>query len=297
MTDEYFAQNPPPSMRRRSGGKGLLLAAFLVFVLGAAAIAAAVWTGKLDIEMGRSPDPAMVNGPQSAAALPAPAASLTVAPSAAPAAPQGTDARLAALEARVAELDLREAAASGNAARAEGLLIAFAARRALDRGAPLGYLEDQLRLRFADSQPHAVDTVVAAAAKPVTIDQLLAGLDALGAAAENPDRGLWQRFKGEVAGLFVIRRSEAPVSRPADRIDRARLLLQAGKLDQAINEVRAFPGSAAWVESARRYDDARRALDLIETTALIGTRELKDASGKTVEQPSPVVPPAPKAAD
>src|SRR3546814_3562519 len=34
------------------------------------------------------------------------------------------------------------------------LLIAFAARRALDRGLSLGYLEAQLRLRFGDDQPN-----------------------------------------------------------------------------------------------------------------------------------------------
>ena len=46
-------------------------------------------------------------------------------------------------------------AASGNAARAEGLLIAFSARRTLERGNDLGYLGDQLRLRFGDAEANA----------------------------------------------------------------------------------------------------------------------------------------------
>ena len=45
----------------------------------------------------------------------------------------GLEQRLAAAEQRLARLDLQAQAASGNAARAEGLLIAFAARRSLAR--------------------------------------------------------------------------------------------------------------------------------------------------------------------
>src|SRR5690606_34403984 len=71
----------------------------------------------------------------------------------------GLDQRIAAMEQRLARLDLQAAAAEGNAARAEGLLIAFAARRSIERGAQLGYLADQLQLRFGNAQPVAVRTV------------------------------------------------------------------------------------------------------------------------------------------
>src|SRR3546814_8952066 len=57
----------------------------------------------------------------------------------------GLDQRLAAAQQRLARLDLQAQAAAGNAARAEGLLIAFASRRAIERGVELGYLADQLR--------------------------------------------------------------------------------------------------------------------------------------------------------
>ena len=63
--------------------------------------------------------------------------------------------RVADLEDRLSRINVQAQAASGNAARAEGLLIAFAARRALDRGSPLGYIDPQLRLRFGDAQPKA----------------------------------------------------------------------------------------------------------------------------------------------
>lgn len=91
----------------------------------------------------------------------------------------GFDQRLAAMEQRLARLDLQAQAASGNAARAEGLLIAFATRRSMERGAPLGYLADQLRLRFGDARPNAVRTIIEASRDPVTLDQLMARLEGL----------------------------------------------------------------------------------------------------------------------
>ena len=64
------------------------------------------------------------------------------------------DRRVAELEARIAQIGARANAAVGNADRAEGLLVAFAARRALDRGVALGYIEALLRDRFG-AQPAA----------------------------------------------------------------------------------------------------------------------------------------------
>ena len=46
-------------------------------------------------------------------------------------------------------------------------LVAFAARRTIERGQSLGYLETQLRVRFGSTQQAAVDRVIAAAQKPV----------------------------------------------------------------------------------------------------------------------------------
>ena len=53
--------------------------------------------------------------------------------------------RVAALEQRLGQVDTHSRAAVGNADRAEGLLVAFAARRALDRGVALGFLEALLQ--------------------------------------------------------------------------------------------------------------------------------------------------------
>lgn len=204
----------------------------------------------------------------------------------------GLEQRLAAAEQRLARLDLQAQAASGNAARAEGLLIAFAARRSLARGAELGYLADQLRLRFGDALPNAVDTVVNFSRKPVTLDQLVARLDGLAPKLADPaEQSLVDRLQSEVGGLFVIRRESTPSPQPAQRMERARYFLESGRVDRAIEEVRGLPGAPnadAWIKDAERYADAQRALDLIETSAVLEPRRLRDSAGTPVEQPSPV---------
>lgn len=203
----------------------------------------------------------------------------------------GIEQRLAAAEQRLARLDLQAQAASGNAARAEGLLIAFAARRSLARGAELGYLADQLRLRFGDALPNAVDTVITFSRKPVTLDQLVARLEGLAPKLADPaEQNLVERIQREVGGLFVIRRESTPSPQPARRMERARYFLESGRIDKAIEEVRGLPGAPnadAWIRDAERYADAQRALDLIETSAVLEPRRLRDSAGTPVEQPSP----------
>jgi hypothetical protein len=87
-----------------------------------------------------------------------------------------TTRRVTQLERRLAEIDNETRAAAGNASRAEGLLIALAARRALDRGVGLGYIEGLLQQRFGATQRPAVATVITASRQPVTLDRLQAGL-------------------------------------------------------------------------------------------------------------------------
>ncbi len=298
MPDEIFSK-PRPVVHRGGSGRTILFTAFLAFLAGAVLVGWLVWDGKLQLDMGK-PAP-VVSGAQTVANLPSavpqaqPSSEPSVAqPAAAAVIAQGAeDQRLAALEARLAQLDLRAAAASGNAARAEGLLIAFAARRTIERGAPLGYLDDQLRLRFMAAQPQAVETVLAAARQPVTLDQLAAQLDVMSndLAATPIDESGWARLRREVSGLFVIRRDDAPSTTPLDRLDRAKLMLRAGRIDEAIGEISRLPGAASaseWIVTARRHGEALKALDLIEKAAMLEPRELRDSSGFRVEQTSPL---------
>ena len=204
----------------------------------------------------------------------------------------GIDQRLAAAEQRLSRLDLQAQAAAGNAARAEGLLIAFAIRRAIDKGAELGYLADQLRLRFGDALPNAVNTILTFSREPVTLDQLTARLDGLAPQLQSGDnRGGFERFTEELGALFTIRRESAPSPQPEMRIERARLFLLSGRTDSAIAEVREMPGAAnaqGWLRDAERYAATQRALDLIETSAVLEPRRLRDGAGNRISQPSPV---------
>lgn len=209
------------------------------------------------------------------------------------------EGRLAMLEDRLSRIDYQSNAASGNAARAEGLLIAFAARRMVDEGKPLSYVADQLRLRFSNAQPNAVDTIISFSKDPVTIDELSARLLAL--APQLTDRsasqGVWSRMTSELGSLFVVRRDNPTLSSPAARVERARLMLISGRIPEAIDEVERLPGAdlaKTWIADARRYSTAQRALDLLETTAMLEPSRLNDATGHAVNQSSPLSAPVPQ---
>jgi hypothetical protein len=188
-------------------------------------------------------------------------------------------ARVAELEQRLSRINLQAESASGNASRAEGLLVAFAVRRALDRGLSLGYLEAQLRLRFGDDQPNAVKTIIETSREPVTLEQLRAELDAIAPelVGRSGDKGsLWTGLRRELGELFVVRPAGTQSPRATERLERARRYLAGGMVDQAITEVEAMPGAAEagdWLIDARRYHEARRALDLIETAAILEPRD------------------------
>lgn len=204
----------------------------------------------------------------------------------------GLDSRVAAMEQRLAKLDLQAQAAAGNAARAEGLLITFAARRAIERGTPLGYLADQLRLRFGDARPNAVATIIEASQDPVTLDQLIYRLDGLAPELTNAssEAGPLSWFGRELSGLFVVRREDQPSPQPQRRVERARLFLESARPEAAVAEVRNLPNAgeaAGWIQDAERYARAQRALELLETTAILESRGLRDGVGNRVEQPSP----------
>lgn len=205
----------------------------------------------------------------------------------------GLDQRIAAAEQRLAQLDLQTQAATGNAARAEGLLIAFATRRTMERGAELGYLADQLRIRFSDALPNAVNTVIQTARDPITLDELLARLEGLGPElSDSTEEPSFDRFRRELSELFIIRRESSPSPQPERRLERARYFLESGRVSAAIAEVKKLPGASsatAWIRDAERYAAAQQALDLIETSAVLEPRRLRDGEGNLVQQASPVV--------
>ncbi|QUT08040.1 hypothetical protein KFK14_01445 [Sphingobium phenoxybenzoativorans] len=205
------------------------------------------------------------------------------------------DVRIRELEDRLTRITVEAQAASGNAARAEGLLVAVAARRSLDSGAPLGYVEGQLRLRFGQAQPRAVATIINAAREPVTLADLEAELDAIGPhlTGNPPDASWWTTFKNEARQMVIIRKSSTPSPLPDRAYRRAQRLLESGRVDAALVEVERLPAhdvADRWLQMARRYREARRALDLIETAAILEPRQIRTGDGAAVAQQSPLAP-------
>jgi len=297
---EPFTTAPAASRRRMQMRTlvGLGLSAFLLGALATWVLAGSPGVPSLDLFTVRDEEPAVS---QTAAPVPAATASQAVAASAGQAAELeemaetqgGLDQRVAAMEQRLARLDLQTQAAAGNAARAEGLLVTFAARRSLERGVPLGYLADQLRLRFGDAQPNAVRTVIEVSRDPITLDRLIARLDGLAPELVEapPEEGAIGWLSRELGELFVVRREDSPSPEPRRRLERARLFLESGRTEAAVSEVSNLPnaaGAADWIADAERYAAAQRALELLETAALLEPRELRDSAGRNVQQVSPV---------
>jgi len=189
-------------------------------------------------------------------------------------------ARLAAagatvqVEGQAVPVYVTDPAISGDAVRGEGLLLTFAVRRTLDNGASLGYLAEQLRLRFGATQPQAVATIISAAQAPVTIDKLQTELSELAPilVSSHRDNSVWETVKRELSQLFVLRRDDGSTRTPEQRLIRAQAFVEAGNLSAALSEVTAMPGAPAaqpWMIRAKRYADARKALDRLEQMALI----------------------------
>ena len=288
MPDDYYTSQPAAAPRAGPSLRAVLLAGLISFLGGAGLVGWLVWNGQIDLGL-RSAAPPVVSGQQvisPASPNPAPTFATTA-----------LDQQVAALERRMAQLNLQTAALGGNSARAEGLLVALATRRAIEQGKPLEYLESQLRTRFGVARPAAVNTLVAAAKTPVTLDQLAAQLDGLAPAllARPKDEDGWSRFTRELSGLFVIRHDDGKTASPDQRLDHARMLLRSGEVEAAIAEVAKLPDSAPardWMTAARRYAEAQAALDQIEQAALTEPELLKDGNGEAVRQLGLVATPA-----
>ena len=275
--------------------RALAIGAFLLLLIG---IAGGGWAVNRWMTGDNSPPPAKMIAAPVGAANPAvvkggaDAAPLMVAPIDGA---YALAARVAELEQRLSRITLEAESASGNASRAEGLLVAFAVRRALDRGLSLGYLDAQLRLRFGDDQPNAVKTIIDTSREPVTLEQLRNELDAMApqlVGRGGDDNGsLWTGLRRELSELFVVRAAGTQSPRASERLDRARRYLTAGQADLAISEVEAMPGSevaSEWLIEARRYHEARRALDLIETAAILEPRDSPAAAlARKTAEPTP----------
>lgn len=200
---------------------------------------------------------------------------VAVNPPPAPASPHAPDAaRIAALEQRLAGVENATQQAQGSAGRADALVVAFAARRAIDRGVALGYLENLLVDRFGARHPAAVATIITASHQPVRLDDLVTGYEGLASELRRggPQDSWWTSFKREFGSLIEVHRTDRPAINPEARYNRALQHLSSGEVDQALAETMRLPGAERagdWTAKARRYIAAHRALDEIESAALL----------------------------
>jgi hypothetical protein len=73
--------------------------------------------------------------------------------------------------------------------------------------------------------------------------------------------------------LVEVRRADQPPVNADARYQRAMQRLTAGDVDQALAETMRLPGAgnaSDWVAKARRYVAVHRALDEVESAALLG---------------------------
>jgi hypothetical protein len=183
--------------------------------------------------------------------------------------------RISELETRLARVETAAQRVEGSAGRADALLVAFAARRAIDRGVALGYLEPLLLDRFGDSHARAVATIVTGSHSPVRLNELVADYRNLGPTLRSsaPEEGWWIQFKRELGSVIQIRRADRPSTQPDARYQRALAELEDGEVDAALAETMRLPGAdrvQGWVRKARQYVAVHRALDEIESAALLG---------------------------
>jgi hypothetical protein len=187
---------------------------------------------------------------------------------------QSEQERIAELERRLSQVESATERVEGSAGRADNLLIAAAARRAIDRGVALGYLERLLVDRFGEQHRAAVATIVTGARRPVRLNDLIARYEALGRELRRggPETGWWPALKRELGSIVEVHSSKRPPLAPDARYDRALGRLQSGDVDEALAETMRMPGAARaseWVAEARRYIAIHRALDEIESSALL----------------------------
>lgn len=251
--------------RNNMGWGARLVVALVLVLIGAAA---AVWA------LGRYQSAARflgVTDPQPVMLTPKP---IVTNPAPPPAAVEAQPARLSTLEARVSQVENATERAEGSAGRADALVIAFAARRAIDRGVALGYLERLLVSRFGPQHQATVATIITASRQPVRLNDLIAEYDTLGPELRRggPQDSWWTNFKREMGSLVQVHRSTRPSANAEARYARAMQRLSSGDVDQALAETMRMPGAsraADWTAKARRYVAAHRALDEIESAALL----------------------------
>jgi hypothetical protein len=128
--------------------------------------------------------------------------------------------------------------------------------------------------RFGAQHRAAVATVITASHQPVRLEDLITQYDSLGPELRRggPQDSWWTNFRRELGTLVEVHSADRPGTNPEAQYQRARQRLAAGDVDQALAETMRLPGASRagdWVGKARRYIAAHRALDEVESAALM----------------------------
>ena len=223
------------------------------------------------------------------------------------------DDRVAAMESRAGTLAAAvealaaEQARSSNAlaledSRLKDLFLLALARRMLEAGRPLTSLEPALEARYRQSEPAALDALLAWSRAPQSRHTLKLGLDALNGevAAHKPaEKGWWDRLKERLGGLVTVRESGG--SRPVDhqaQMAKAEDAMAAGDVTLAIAALQPLPqtqGIRQWTADARLLQAADAALSRLEGAAIdeAAARIAQDAPAPPQPQAAPQGQPAP----
>jgi len=143
--------------------------------------------------------------------------------------------------------------------------------------------QPEVRLdRFGQTHARAVATIITGSHSPVRLNDLVSQYRDLGPTLRSsaPDESNWTQFKRELGSLIQIRRADRPSTQPDARYTRALSALEDGEVDRALAETMRLPGAAnagPWVMQARQYVAVHRALDEIESGALLA-RSTPEAS-------------------
>lgn len=283
MISDTPIETPVPAPPRGSMLTVALIAGLIAFLAGLAVMAAVFRFGGW-WSIGPAPLPAPVE------------TALTAQPAAPPATDvatlaareQALAARLDALDNRIQMSDADARTAASYAGRAEAMMVVFGARRAIERGQPLGPIDAELRARFGEIEPRAVATVVRGAGEPVTLEDLRLAFDQIAPRLSTgiPGESWWDGLRREAATLVIVRKENAASPHPRARLARARRLLGQGHVEAALAEIARLPGAQgaeSWMAAASRYVETRGALDTLETAAIRGP--VRPAAG--AQKPAP----------
>jgi len=136
--------------------------------------------------------------------------------------------------------------------------------------------EDDRVLAFNDINPQGPTHVLVIPRQHIaSLNDLTAEFETLGPALRQGGHtaSWWSGVRRELGSLVQVHRADHPAMTPDLRYNRALQRLSTGDVDQALAETMRLPGAneaGNWVGKARRYVAAHRALDEIESAALLG---------------------------